>query len=230
MGRKRYTHFLRDMRLFLSINSWWVCCYQSPNLCRTVHSSSPVRTAKRFSSHLPSPHLTSFSQVEVQGICFPWGLGGWACCTLGNWLINAEAVEETQASHATIPGVIRGLVWRSCKRIAGSLSVQLGVYWLEPCPGEVAAVPGGAFHIQKYFLAKQRPVMIGAGPGRSHGPFLIPPAYPSSIFQNIRKVTWELGRGNGKKGERGIQDVKEIKENSPPGGCLSWLLALPEIL
>lgn len=142
-----------------------------------------------------------------------------------------STLEETRASHATIHGVMQELVWRRCKRIAGSLSIQLGVYWLEPCPGEVVAVPGGAFHIQKYFLAKHRPVMIGAGPGRRHGPFLNPPAYPSSIFQNIRKVTWEeLGRGNGKKGGRGIQDVKQIKENSPPGGCLSWLLALLEIL
>lgn len=83
-------------------------------------------------------------------------------------------LEETRVSHATIHGVMHELVWRSCKRIAGSLSIQLRVYWLELCPGEVVAVPGGAFHIQKYFLAKHRPVMIGAGPGRRHGPFLIP--------------------------------------------------------
>lgn len=67
-------------------------------------------------------------------------------------------LEESQVSQATIPGVMRELVWRNCKRIAGSLSVQLGVYWLEPCPGEVVAVPGGASHIHKYFLAKHRPV------------------------------------------------------------------------
>lgn len=106
MGRKRHTHFLRDMLPF-PIHSWWVCCYQSPNLCRTVHSNSPVWTAKRFSSHLPSPCLTSFSQVEVQGICFTWGLGGWACCTRGNWLLNAEAVGYLRGD----PGITRHHPW-----------------------------------------------------------------------------------------------------------------------
>lgn len=43
----------------------------------------------------------------------------------------------------------------------GSLGVSL-YSWesigLKPCPGEVVAVPGGASHIHKYFLAKHTPV------------------------------------------------------------------------